>query len=126
MLGNNDDMNFANRSEGKASINQLDGTTLNAGSGTINIELGNLGEVGDINLANLTTTGQVLVNANGGNIARASENSIINAGSVLFETNGSGGIGLTDAPLQLNVENLEAISGSGGAFFDVFGRCEYW
>ncbi|NEO53214.1 MAG: filamentous hemagglutinin N-terminal domain-containing protein [Okeania sp. SIO3B5] len=76
LLGNNDRMNLANRSEGKASINQLDGTTLNAGSGTINIQLGNLGEVGDINLANLTTTGQVLVNANGGNIARVSENSI--------------------------------------------------
>ncbi|MGD1808990.1 beta strand repeat-containing protein, partial [Dapis sp. BLCC M126] len=119
LLGNNDEMNIANRSEGAASINQLDGTTLNAGSGRINIELGNLGEVGDINLASLTTTGQVLVNANGGNIARVSENSLINAGSVLFQTNGSGGIGLTNAPLRLNVENLEAVSGIGGAFFDV-------
>ncbi|NEP82661.1 MAG: filamentous hemagglutinin N-terminal domain-containing protein [Okeania sp. SIO3B3] len=121
LLGNNDEMNIANRSDGKASINQLDRTTLNAGSGTINIQLGNLGEVGDINLANLTTTGQVLVNANGGNIARVSDSSIINAGSVLFETNGSGGVGLVGAPLQLNVENLEAVSGSGGAFFDVLG-----
>ncbi|WP_143438432.1 filamentous hemagglutinin N-terminal domain-containing protein, partial [Hydrocoleum sp. CS-953] len=119
ILGNNDEMNLANRSDGKASINQLDGTTLNAGSGTINIELGNLGEVGDINLSNLTTTGQVLVNANGGNIARVSDSSIINAGSALFQTSGSGGIGLNDAPLQLNVENLEAVSGSGGVFFDV-------
>ncbi|NEO53850.1 MAG: CHAT domain-containing protein [Okeania sp. SIO3B5] len=121
LFGNNNEMNIANRSEGKASINQLDGTTLNAGSGNIRIELGNLGEVGDINLANLTTTGQVLVNANGGNIARVSENSLINAGSLLFQTSGSGGIGLTDAPLQLNVENLEAVSGNGGAFFDVLG-----
>ncbi|MGD1807278.1 filamentous hemagglutinin N-terminal domain-containing protein, partial [Dapis sp. BLCC M126] len=119
LLGNNDEMNIANRSEGAASINQLDGTTLNAGSGTINIELGNLGEVGDINLASLTTTGEVLVNANGGNIARVSSNSLINAGSVLFQTSGSGGIGLTDAPLRLDVENLEAVSGSGGVFFDV-------
>ncbi|NEO55097.1 MAG: filamentous hemagglutinin N-terminal domain-containing protein, partial [Okeania sp. SIO3B5] len=119
LLGNNDEMNIANRNAGAASINQLDGTTLNAGSGRINIELGNLGEVGDINLANLTTTGQVLVDANGGNIARVSDSSIINAGSALFQTNGSGGIGLIDAPLQLNVENLEAVSGSGGAFFDV-------
>ncbi|NEN88421.1 MAG: filamentous hemagglutinin N-terminal domain-containing protein, partial [Okeania sp. SIO3H1] len=119
LFGNNDEMNLANRSNGKASINQLDGTTLNAGSGRINIELGNLGEVGDINLGNLTTTGQVLVNANGGNIARVSENSLINAGSVLFQTSGNGGIGLIGAPLQLNVENLEAVSGSGGVFFDV-------
>ncbi len=36
-------MNIANRSDGKASINQLDETTLNAGSGRINIQLGNLG-----------------------------------------------------------------------------------
>ncbi|MGD1808771.1 proprotein convertase P-domain-containing protein, partial [Dapis sp. BLCC M126] len=119
LLGNNDEMNVANRSEGAASINQLDGTTLNAGSGTINIELGNLGEVGNINLASLTTTGDVLVNANGGNIARVSDSSIINAGSALFQTFGNGGIGLSDAPLQLNVENLEAVSGSGGVFFDV-------
>ncbi|MGD1701597.1 filamentous hemagglutinin N-terminal domain-containing protein [Dapis sp. BLCC M229] len=96
LFGNNDEMNLANRSDGKASINQLDGTTLNAGSGTINIELGNLGEVGDINLANLTTTGQVLVNANGGNIVRVSENSLINAGSVLFQTSSTGGIGLEE------------------------------
>nr|MDJ0555632.1 filamentous hemagglutinin N-terminal domain-containing protein [Microcoleaceae cyanobacterium MO_207.B10] len=119
LLGNNDEMNLANRSDGKASINQLDGTILNAGSGTINIQLGNLGEVGDINLGNLTTTGEVLVNANGGNIVRVSENSIINAGSVLFQTSGTGGIGLTDAPLQLNVDYVEAVSGSGGVFFDV-------
>ncbi|MGK7921932.1 MAG: beta strand repeat-containing protein, partial [Trichodesmium sp.] len=119
LFGNNDEMNIANRSDGKASINQLDGTTLNAGSGRINIQLGNLGEVGDINLANLTTTGEIFVNANGGNIARVSSNSLINAGSVLFQTKGNGGIGLIDAPLQLNVENLEAISGRGGVFFDV-------
>ncbi|WP_375339938.1 CHAT domain-containing protein [Okeania sp. KiyG1] len=121
LLGNNDEMNFANRSEGKASINQLDGTTLNAGSGTINIELGNLGEVGDINLANLTTTGQVLVNANGGNIARVSNNSIINAGSAVFGTVGSGEIGSANAPLRLDVENIEAFTLSGSIFFDVLG-----
>ncbi|MGK7893825.1 MAG: filamentous hemagglutinin N-terminal domain-containing protein, partial [Xenococcus sp. (in: cyanobacteria)] len=119
LFGNNDEMNVDHRYDGKASINQLDGTTLNAGSGTINIELGNLGEVGDINLANLTTTGEVLVNANGGNIVRVSENSLISAGSVLFQTNGNGGIGFIDSPLQLDVENLEAVSGSGGVFFDV-------
>ncbi|MGD1808507.1 filamentous hemagglutinin N-terminal domain-containing protein, partial [Dapis sp. BLCC M126] len=119
LFGNNDEINIANRSNGKASINQLDGTTLNAGSGTINIELGNLGEVGDINLASLTTTGEVLVNANGGNIARVSDNSLINARSILFQTSGSGGIGLIDAPLRLDVDSLEAVSGSGGVFFDV-------
>ncbi|MDJ0553700.1 MAG: CHAT domain-containing protein [Microcoleaceae cyanobacterium MO_207.B10] len=121
LFGNNNQMNSANRSSGAASINQQEGTTLNAGSGKINIQLGNLGEIGNINLANLTTTEELLVNANGGNITRVSENSIINAGRIFLQTNGSGGIGLTDAPLRLNVENLEAVSGSGGMFFDVLG-----
>ena len=119
LLGNNDQMNLANRSDGKGSINQLDGTILNAGSGRINIELGSLGEVGDINLGNLRTTGEVLVDANGGNIVRVSENSLINAGSVLFRTSGNGSIGFLGEPLRLDVENLEAVSGSGGVFFDV-------
>ncbi|ABG50018.1 filamentous haemagglutinin family outer membrane protein [Trichodesmium erythraeum IMS101] len=119
LLGNNDEMNLANRSDGKGSINQLDGTILNAGSGGINIKLGSLGEVGDINLGNLRTTGKVLVDANGGNIVRVSENSLINAGSVLFRTSGNGGIGFLGQPLRLDVQNLEAVSGSGGVFFDV-------
>ncbi|MDE5112078.1 MAG: filamentous hemagglutinin N-terminal domain-containing protein, partial [Trichodesmium sp. St7_bin2_1] len=55
LFGNNQNINSPNRSDGAASINQLDGTTLNAGNGNINIQLGNLGEVGDINLANLIT-----------------------------------------------------------------------
>ena len=97
----------------------LDGTILNAGSGGINIELGSLGEVGDINLGNLRTTGEVLVDANGGNIVRVSESSLINAGSVLFRTSGNGEIGFLGQPLRLDVENLEVVSGSGGVFFDV-------
>ena len=56
LFGNNNEINLANRSDGKGSINQLDGTTLNAGSGRINIELGSLGKVGDINLGNLRST----------------------------------------------------------------------
>ena len=44
---------------------------------------------------------------------------MINAGSVLFRTSGSGGIGFLGEPLRLDVENLEAVSGSGGVFFDV-------
>ncbi|MDE5108410.1 MAG: hypothetical protein O4808_15590, partial [Trichodesmium sp. St17_bin3_1_1] len=38
---------------------------------------------------------------------------------VLFRTSGNGGIGFLGEPLRLNVENLEAVSGSGGVFFDV-------
>ncbi|MGD1807697.1 CHAT domain-containing protein [Dapis sp. BLCC M126] len=110
-----------NNGEGKGDIIQAEGTNLEAGSGTIRIELGNVEEIGDITLGNLTTTGEVLVNANGGNIESVSENSLINAGSILLETSGSGGIGLSDLPLRLDVEKLEAVGGSGGVFFDVLG-----
>ncbi len=61
----------------------------------------------------------MLVNANSENIARVSDNYLINVGSVLFQTSGNGGIGLIGGYLQLNVGNLEAVSGSGRVFFDV-------
>ncbi|GFZ90373.1 CHAT domain-containing protein [Okeania sp. KiyG1] len=114
--------NFIPVIENVRSIIQGEETNLEAGSGTIRIELGNLGDVGDIKLANLTTTGRVLVNGNGGNIESISENSLINAGSILFLTSGNGGIGLSEAPLRLNAEKLEAVAGSNGAFFEVLGE----
>ncbi|MGD1807698.1 CHAT domain-containing protein [Dapis sp. BLCC M126] len=110
-----------NNGEGKGDIIQAEGTNLEAGSGTIRIELGNVEEIGDITLGNLTTTGGVLVNANGGNIESVDENSLINAGNIVLETSGNGGIGLSDLPLRLDVEKLEAVAGSGGVFFDVLG-----
>ncbi|MEM1168514.1 MAG: CHAT domain-containing protein [Cyanobacteria bacterium P01_H01_bin.35] len=111
-----------NNGEGNGNIIQAEVTSLEAGSGTIRIELGNVEEIGDVTLGNLTTTGGVLVNANGGNIESADENSLINAGSILLETSGNGGIGLSDVPLRLDVEKLEAVGGSGGVFFDVLGE----
>lgn len=71
----------------------MDGIILNVGSGGINIKLGSLGEVGDINLGNLRMIGKVLVDVNGGNIVRVFENFLINVGSVLFRIFGNGGIG---------------------------------
>ncbi len=117
IFANNENANADIRSPGAASINQLAETSLNAGSGNINISLGNLGEVGNINLANLTTTGSVTVDANGGNITRVSPNSLITAGSGIFQTNGTGVIGSLSEPLRLSVGNLQALAGSGGAFF---------
>ncbi|MBD2482809.1 CHAT domain-containing protein [Planktothrix sp. FACHB-1365] len=116
--GNFDKGNAENRAEGAANINQQDGTTLNAASGNILIELGKLGEVGDINLANINTTGEVVVNANGGNINRVSEDSLIIGANALFKTTETGGIGTETEPLRIQANNLEAISGSGGIFVD--------
>ncbi|NES03277.1 MAG: filamentous hemagglutinin N-terminal domain-containing protein, partial [Okeania sp. SIO2F4] len=118
LFGNDNNANIENRSEGLASINQQEGTTLNAGSGTIAIRLGGLGEIGDINLASLTTEGRVILNANSGQITQVSANSLIAAYKVILRTRGAGGIGLSDAPLRFDVNNLEALTGKGGIFID--------
>ncbi|MDY6803919.1 MAG: CHAT domain-containing protein [Cyanobacteriota bacterium] len=118
LFGNDNGANATNRTAGAANINQRENTTINAGAGNITIQLGSLGEVGDINVENLTTTGRVLVDANGGNIGRISEQSLITAGNGIFRTTEEGSIGLAAEPLRLQVDNLEATAGSGGAFFE--------
>ncbi|NEP91066.1 MAG: CHAT domain-containing protein [Okeania sp. SIO2C2] len=116
LFGNDNSANINNRDQGAGSINQREGTTLNSGSGDITIRLGNLGTNGDINLANLTTTGQLLINANQGNIRQVSPNSLITAERGIFETQNSGGIGLAEAPLRIDVNNLEVLTGEQGLF----------
>ncbi|MGD1714570.1 beta strand repeat-containing protein, partial [Dapis sp. BLCC M172] len=118
LFGNDDGADINNREPGAGSINQAEGTTLNSGSGDITILLGILGENGDINLANLTTTGQLLVNANRGNIRRVSPNSLITADRAIFQTESIGGVGLTEAPLRIDVNNLEVFIGEKGLFLE--------
>ncbi|NEQ75446.1 MAG: CHAT domain-containing protein [Okeania sp. SIO2C9] len=118
LFGNDNSANINNRDQGAGSINQIEGTTLNSGSGDITIRLGNLGTNGDINLANLTTTGQLLINANQGNIRQVSPNSLITANRAIFETQNSGGIGLAEAPLRIDVNNLEVLTGEQGLFIN--------
>ncbi|NET27712.1 filamentous hemagglutinin N-terminal domain-containing protein, partial [Okeania sp. SIO1I7] len=118
LFGNDNSANINNRDQGAGSINQREGTTLNSGSGDITIRLGNLGTNGDINLANLTTTGQLLINANQGNIRQVSPNSLITADRAIFETQNSGGIGLAETPLRIDVNNLEVLTGEQGIFID--------
>ncbi|NEN88041.1 MAG: filamentous hemagglutinin N-terminal domain-containing protein, partial [Okeania sp. SIO3H1] len=118
LFGNDNSANINNRDQGAGSINQTEGTTLNSGSGDITIRLGNLGTNGDINLANLTTTGQLLINADQGNIRQVSPNSLITANRAIFETQNSGGIGLAETPLRIDVNNLEVLTGEQGIFID--------
>ncbi|NEO53856.1 MAG: CHAT domain-containing protein [Okeania sp. SIO3B5] len=118
LVGNDNSANTNNREPGAGSINQRENTTLNSGSGNITIRLGNLGENGDINLANLTTTGQLLINANQGNIRQVSPNSLITADKAIFETQDSGGIGLAETPLRIDVNNLEVLTGEQGIFIN--------
>jgi filamentous hemagglutinin family protein len=116
LQGNSPNANPEYRELGPASIIQADGTSLNAGSGNINITLGDLGEVGKIQIGNATTTGEITLNAGGGNILRNSATSLISADKLALETNNTGGIGTETAPLRISVTNLEARTGSSGIF----------
>ena len=118
LLANNDDANLSNRQTGAAHIQMLDGTSLKAGSGNITLQLGNLGTVGNISLANLMSTGTVTIDANRGNILPTSANALITANNLTLNTVNNGGIGLIDTPLQIEVNNLEAIAGSEGMFIN--------
>ncbi|MCT7951688.1 CHAT domain-containing protein [Ancylothrix sp. C2] len=116
LLANNDALFFTRRDPGPGNITMAAGTSLNAGSGNINLQLGNLGEIGNITLNNLNTTGSVSINANGGNILQTDSNSLINANTATFETRNVGGIGSEASPLQININNLEAKTDYGGVF----------
>jgi filamentous hemagglutinin family protein len=118
--GNNNGANPKYRDLGPGSVTMAPGTTLSAGSGNIVIELGTLGQVGNITLNNINTTGSLTVNAATGNILRSSADSLITAGRAFFQTStsGTGGIGLPAEPLRISLNNLEATAGKGGVFFD--------
>ncbi|WP_044169918.1 two-partner secretion domain-containing protein, partial [Kamptonema formosum] len=120
LRANNNSADPKYRESGPGSVTMAPGTALNAGSGNIVIELGRLGQVGDITLSNINTTGALTVNAATGNIRSSSADSLITAGSAFLRTSilDSGGIGLPAEPLRISVTNLEALAGSGGAFFE--------
>ena len=107
-----------NRAPGTADLTQSPGTTLNAGSGNILLELGNAGERGTLTVGTLETTGTLVITAGGGNIQLAEDNALLTAGSAIFHTLNEGGIGTASHPIRISVSNLEAVTGSGGAFFN--------
>ncbi|MEB3886965.1 filamentous hemagglutinin N-terminal domain-containing protein [Lyngbya sp. CCY1209] len=121
LFGNRDEMDGNVREAGAANIFQAEGTRLNAGEGNIFIELGGLGEVGNIELGNLTTTGDLTVHANGGSVFRGAGTPLIEAGRASFITAGDGQIGSISEPLGIDAGNLEAAAGLGGLFFQAVG-----
>ncbi len=81
--------------------------TLNAGEGNIEILMGSFGDssnVGNIVLSNVVTSGDLFVNAAGGNIFRSSANSLITSTTARLQTSGNGSVGLPDEPMRLSVE----------------------
>lgn len=121
----------AERDAGAASITMSAGTTIDTSANNDNITLRVLaGGAADTSAASMTVaslnagTGHVLVRHAGPTgsqgIQRADGASTITAASAAFATNGAGGggfVGTSAEPVQLSVDNLEAVAQSGGAFF---------
>lgn len=121
----------AERDAGPATITMSPGTTIDTSANGGNITLRVLeGGATDTSASSMTISsldagaGHVLVRYAGPTvdqgIQRADGASTITAASAAFATNGAGGGGFigTDAePIQLSVDNLEAVAQRGGAFF---------
>ena len=118
LRANYNDSILDQRDSGQSDITQKSGTTINAGTGNILLEIGELTSGGEINIDNIITSGNLTVNANGGNINRVTPDSTIRAGNTLFQTFGSGGIGTETAPLRVDANNIEAEAGSGGVYIN--------
>ncbi|MGB3403856.1 MAG: CHAT domain-containing protein [Microcoleaceae cyanobacterium] len=118
LRANYNDSILDNRDSGQADITQQQGTTINAGSGNILLEIGSLTSGGEINIDNIITSGNLTVNANGGNVTRVAPDSTIRVGNALFQTFGSGGIGTETEPLRVDANNIEAEAGSGGVYIN--------
>ena len=86
LLANDTDLDPTRRDTGTGSIIQAAGTSINAGSGNIFVELGTQGDVGEILLPDINTTGSVSVNSNGG-VSLASGNPL-NIGDISISGEG--------------------------------------
>ncbi|MBE9042616.1 CHAT domain-containing protein, partial [Oscillatoriales cyanobacterium LEGE 11467] len=94
------------RQAGIGGIFAAPGTTLDAGSGTIALSVGNAGTVGNIELANVNTTGAFSIKTSG-DILQPGADSLLSAGSIeLVSTSGS--VGTASAPLRVAANTLEA------------------
>ncbi|WP_199248981.1 CHAT domain-containing protein [[Phormidium] sp. ETS-05] len=121
LRANHNTADTTQRDPGPGNINMAANTILNAGTGQINLEISNLAAVGDINLANITA-GDFTANANAGNIRTIAPDANITANTANLSTLGPGGIGSPTEPLRVQVNNLQATSGSGGISINATGE----
>jgi filamentous hemagglutinin family protein len=110
-------------SENGVSITQAPGTTLNAGNGNISIALDGE-EVNSITLGNITTTGSITVNANGGDILRLDSTTTIRANTGSFTTTGIGQIGEATNPLVVDIARLTSRTDNGLVFINDINRTD--
>ena len=113
------------RISGEAGISMADGTTIDAGTGNITLEVGTGSTSGDITIANLIGQDISLTmngTTSGSSILRASEDSLITASSLFIDYTGlNGSVGTSTEPLRVYADNLTAYaeSASPGIFFDL-------
>jgi filamentous hemagglutinin family protein len=131
LQANHTDLDPTRRDDGAGSILQAAGTRIDTGSGNIFLELGTQGEIGEIQLAEINTTGAVNVNSNG-TVSLASEN-LLTLGDITLQGQGdlsvfaesdltvAGDIRLGGSTIgNLNLESLGAINTSQGTL-SIFG-----
>ena len=94
------------RQAGIGGIFAAPGTTLDAGSGTIALSVGNAGTVGHIELANVNTTGVFSIETSG-DILQPGANSLLSAGSIELMSS-AGSVGTASDPLRVATNTLEA------------------
>ena len=94
------------RQAGVGGIFAAPGTTLNAGSGTIALSVGNAGTVGNIELANVNTSGAFSIETSGA-LLQPDTNSLLSAGSIELMSS-AGSVGTASAPLRIAANTLEA------------------
>ncbi|MDD2707670.1 MAG: filamentous hemagglutinin N-terminal domain-containing protein [Verrucomicrobiae bacterium] len=117
----------AQRDAGAANITMASGTTINAGSADVIVDIrdgmGNTYPTsGNITLDNITTSGNIFINSvgptAGSSILRAQSTSLLSAGGWLAlrlaGMGGGGSIGAAGSPIRISTPILEAAGQSGG------------
>ena len=117
LQANNTDLDPARREDGTGSIVQVSGTRIDAGSGNILVELGTQGDVGEILLPDINTTGTVSVDSHG-DVSLASQNPL-NLGNVSISGDGDLSV-FTDGDLTVTGDiDLEGDVFQGDATGDI-------
>lgn len=118
----------AQRDPGNAVIAMSPGTILDAGSANVHLVIGNGTGLSNNGSGGMTVDSinalnvwiQNLGPSAGGGIDRATPGSLITASTAAFEvaTSGGGSVGNSINPLRIAINNVEAVSTSGGIWFD--------
>ncbi len=100
-----------NATDAGGQITMTDGTVVDAGSGSIDLDA-----AGSITIAGLTSSTGVTVDSTGGSILDSAVDDVVNITAATAVLNGATGVGQGINFLELAVQNLEANGGSSGVW----------